>query len=154
MPHVTFLIAGGMDADVARLRAYARGVDNVRIDGFQPPGRVPLYMAAADVGLVPNRLHPAISSRYTSPLKVFESLAAGLPLVASDLPSLRDILTNGETAILVEPEDASALAAGIDRLLTDEVARVRIVRAGKELAARHDWDSRARRILDWMGELS
>lgn len=154
LPRVQFVIAGGMDADIARLRSHARGVDNVRIDGFQPPGKIPSYMAAADVGLVPNRRHPLISSRYTSPLKVFESLACGLPLVASDLPSLRDILQSGETAVLVEPEDASALAAGIERLLSDEILRTRIIRSGLELAARHDWDARAMRILEWMGELS
>ena len=91
-PATQVVIAGGMEADVERLRARAHGQDNVRVDGFQPPSRVPLYMAAGDVGVVPNRSRPAISARYTSPLKVYESMAAGLPLVVSDLPSLRAIL--------------------------------------------------------------
>jgi glycosyltransferase involved in cell wall biosynthesis len=154
LPEVLFVIAGGMDADVARIRARARGLNNVRVDGFQPPTLVPSYMAAADVGLVPNCSTPDISSRYTSPLKVFESLACELPLVVSDLPSLRDILQHGESALLVEPEDPSAIAAGIRRILEDEILRARLVRGGLEVADLHDWDSRAGRILAWMGELA
>lgn len=154
LPKVLFVIVGGMDADVARIRSRARDLDNVRIDGFKAPALVPSYMAAADVGLVPNRSTPIISSRYTSPLKVFESLACGLPLVASDLPSLRDILTSGENALLVEPDDAAAIVAGVDRVLSDEILRVRLVRGGLELASRQDWDARAERILEWMGELA
>ncbi|MCA8980531.1 MAG: glycosyltransferase, partial [Planctomycetes bacterium] len=87
LPDVQVVVAGGMSADVERIRRLAAGVDNLRIDGFQPPDRVALYLAAADLGVVPNRSTPAISSRFTSPLKVFEAMAVGLPLVASDLPS-------------------------------------------------------------------
>ncbi|MFN0243400.1 MAG: glycosyltransferase family 4 protein [Planctomycetota bacterium] len=147
---VYFVIAGGMDADVKRLRQKAGGLANVRIDGFQPPERVPLYLAAGDVGLVPNRSKPAISARYTSPLKVFEAMAVGLPLVASDVPSLRELLTHEDDALLVAPDDSAALAAGVRRLMSDAVLRARL---GQKLGlrARHfTWDARARRILDWM----
>ena len=110
------LVVGGMDRDVAALRACVAGARNVRIDGFRPAGDIPLYLAAADVGVVPNRAAPRISSHYTSPLKVFEALASGLPLVVSDLPSLRDVLDD-ETATFVEAEDAAALAGGVATLL-------------------------------------
>ena len=86
MPEVRFVIVGGMDADVKRIRAQAQDLANVDVLGFQAPSRVPLYLAAADLGVVPNRSQPAISSRYTSPLKIFEAMALGLPLVVSDLP--------------------------------------------------------------------
>ena len=79
LPELLFVVAGGMDADVARLRERGGDLPNVRIAGFQPPERVPLLLAAADLGVVPNRSQPAISARYTSPLKVFEAMAAGLP---------------------------------------------------------------------------
>ncbi|HVS18396.1 MAG TPA: glycosyltransferase, partial [Planctomycetota bacterium] len=65
LPQVRFVLAGGMAADVARVSERARGLANVRVDGFQAPGRVPLYLAAADVLAVPNRSQPAISARYT-----------------------------------------------------------------------------------------
>ena len=151
LPEVRFVIAGGMDADVARLRARAEGLENLRIDGFQPPERVGLYLAAGDAGVVPNRSHPAISARYTSPLKVFEAMAAGLPLVVSDLPSLREILSEAE-AVFVPADDARALAEGIRAMLADEPRRAQRSRLMRERAGAHSWDARARSILEWMGE--
>ncbi|MDP6540625.1 MAG: glycosyltransferase family 4 protein [Planctomycetota bacterium] len=150
LPQAQVVIAGGMDADVARLRAAARGVEGLRVDGFQAPERVPLYLAAADVGVVPNRSRPAISARYTSPLKVFEAMAAGLPLVASDLPSLREVLTHGEDAWLVEPDDPRALTEGLARLLGDETLRGNLAARLGERALEHTWDARAGRLVDWM----
>ena len=150
---VQFVIAGGMPADIERIRARAAGLAHVRIDGFQPAARVPLYLAAADLGVVPNRSRPAISSRYTSPLKVFEAKAAGLPLVASDLPSLREVLTEDE-ALFVAPDDAAALAGGIARLLGDGAGRRERAAAMRGNAAGHTWDARAGRVLEWMGSRS
>jgi len=147
LPGVQFLVAGGMDQDVAQLRQRAQGVSNVRIDGFQAPARVPLYLAAADIGVVPNRSEPAISARYTSPLKVFEAFAAGLPLVASDLPSLRELLEDGRDAVLVAPDDPAALARGIERLLSDDALRAAIRARYRERARGATFDARAARIL-------
>jgi glycosyltransferase involved in cell wall biosynthesis len=154
LPDVYFAIAGGMPADVARLRTQAGGLANLRIDGFQAPELVPLYLAAGDLGVVPNRAKPAISAKYTSPLKVFEAMAVGLPLVASDLPSLREILHHGEDAWLVKPDDPQALADGIRTLVADPSLRARL---GKTLGARaseHSWDARAARIIAWIDERS
>jgi len=147
---VRFVVAGGMDADVAALKARAQGLENLRFDGFQPPERVPLYLAAGDVGVVPNRSTPAISARYTSPLKVFEAQAAGLPLVVSDLFSMRDVLGEQE-ACFVAPDDPGALARGLREILADSVRRQRMAEALRAGAAEHSWDARASRLLDWMG---
>ena len=144
------LVVGGMDRDVAALRARAAGASNVRVDGFRPAGDIPLYLAAADVGVVPNRATPRISSHYTSPLKVFEALASGLPLVVSDLPSLRDVLDDG-TATFVEAEDAEALAGGIAKLLDDPGLRARRAAAGRQRVERATWTARARRVLAQLG---
>lgn len=146
---VQFVIAGGMDADVKSLAERARGLENVRFDGFQPPERVALYLAAGDVGVVPNRSRPAISARYTSPLKVFEAMAAGLPLVVSDLPSLRDVLGDDE-ALFVPPDDSSALAGGLRRLLNDAKMSESMTAALSKRAGEHSWDARAARLLAWM----
>ena len=152
LPDAYVVIAGGMDADVKRLRQKVGGLPNVRIDGFQAPERVPLYLAAGDVGVVPNRSKPAISARYTSPLKVFESMAAGLPLVASDLPSLRELLTHERDALLVPADDAGALASALQRLLADPHLQKRLAAAFSARAPDHAWIARARRLLAWMDE--
>jgi glycosyltransferase involved in cell wall biosynthesis len=150
LPDVYVAIAGGMDADVKKLRQLAGGLPNVRIDGFQAPDRVALYLAAADVGVVPNRSKPDISARYTSPLKVFESMAAGLPLVASDVPSLREILHDGVDAVMVKPDDAHALRDGIARLIGNATLRASMSEHLRARASAHTWDARAQRILAWM----
>jgi glycosyltransferase involved in cell wall biosynthesis len=147
---VTIVIAGGMEADVARLRGRAAGQSHVRIDGFQPPERVVDYLVAADVAVVPNRSQPAISARYTSPLKLFEAMALGVPLVAADVPSLRELLTHGEDAWLVAPDDAGALAQGLRKLLDDARLRAAIAKRFRSRAPQHTWDARAQRILSWM----
>jgi glycosyltransferase involved in cell wall biosynthesis len=149
LPDVRFAIAGGMTADVERLRAAAAGLANVRLDGFQPPERVGLYLAAADVLAAPNRSQPPISARYTSPLKVFEAMAVGRAIVASDLPSLREILTHDRDAWLVRPDDATALAEGLQRVLGDATLRDRLAATLRARAPAHTWDARARRLLQW-----
>ena len=151
---VTFVIAGGMPADVERLRQRARGASNVRIDGFQAPGKVLDYLAAANIGVVPNRSQPAISARYTSPLKVFEAMAVGLPLVASDVPSLRELLNHDVDAWLVAPDDAHALAVGLRKLLDDDALLARLGARLRTRASEHTSDARARRLLAWIASKS
>lgn len=148
------LIVGGMEQDIAALKQRARGQRNVRIDGFREAGEIPTYLAAADLGVVPNRKTPRISSHYTSPLKVFEAMAAGLPLVASDLPSLRDAVGESEAAIFVEPEDPAALASGIEGLLGDPAARLGMAERARLAVETHTWEARAQRILAFMGSES
>jgi glycosyltransferase involved in cell wall biosynthesis len=152
LPRYRFVIAGGMDADVERMREYAAGLSNVRLDGFQAPERVLQYLVAGDLGVVPNRSKPEISARYTSPLKVFEAMGVGLPLVVSDLPSLRDILDPQSEAVFVPPDSPLELAAGIERLMEDSHLRYHLSKRARKRAPRHSWTSRARRLLDWMQE--
>ena len=78
-------------------------------------------------------------------------MAAGLPLVCSDLPSLRALLSSDE-AEFVTPDDGRALAAGIEGLLADGDRRSRLAAAMAARAAQHTWQSRARRLLRWMDE--
>ncbi len=78
-------------------------------------------------------------------------MAAGLPLVASDLPSLREVLTE-EQAVFVSPDDPRALAAGIRRLLKGDEERVRMAASVRSASGEYTWDARAARLLTWMGE--
>ena len=148
------LIVGGMDQDIAALRRRGDVQSNVRIEGFREAGEIPTYLAAADVGVVPNRKTPRISSHYTSPLKVFEAMAAGLPLVLSDLPSLRDAVGESEAGLFVEPEDPAALGRGIMQLLKGPAARQDMARRAQLAVESHTWEARAQRILAFMAQES
>ncbi len=151
LPEVAFLIMGGMDRDVARLRQRAEGLDHVQITGFADPRKAAMALCAADISVVPNRATPAISARYTSPLKIFEAMAVGLPVVCSDLPSMRDVLDDS-MAVFVPPEDSGALAEALDSLLGDDARMKSISSALRAEAPKHTWDARALRILEWMGD--
>jgi glycosyltransferase involved in cell wall biosynthesis len=94
-----------------------------------------------------------MTERHTSPLKAFEAMAAGRPLVASDLPSSREILRDGENALLVPPGDAPALAAALGRLLDDPLLARRLAEAAWREAAAYSWGERARHLRALFDEL-
>jgi glycosyltransferase involved in cell wall biosynthesis len=87
---------------------------------------------------------------YTSPLKLFEYMAAGVPVVASDLPALREVLRDGENAVLVAPDDPGALAQGIRRVLEDKPLADRLAAQARRDAQAHTWTARAQAILEFI----
>lgn len=139
------LLLGGRDEDVARFRAAHAG-PRVQVLGRVPRGEVAGWLKAADVLVLPNVGSSYESRHETSPLKLLEYMASGRPVVASDLPSLREVL-DPSLAVLVAADDPAALAAGIRATLADpEAAAARAGRALQAVAAL-DWQARARRIL-------
>ena len=88
----------------------------------------------------------AISTRFTSPLKLFEYMAAGRAIVASDLPSIREVLHDGVDALLVVPGDANDLADALRRLLGDPALAAQLARAAFDAAPQYSWARRAERL--------
>jgi glycosyltransferase involved in cell wall biosynthesis len=141
-------IVGGNDRRLAELRALAEtlGVsDKVDFTGPCAPGDRFDVIHAADICLLPLTA-TSIASRYTSPLKLFEYLALGKPVVVSDLPSMRSVLEPGKQALMAQAGDAAAFAAAIDRLLADPELRRRLGTAARERARDFGWDTRGARI--------
>ncbi len=152
----TLIIVGGKDeASAARFRRFAseQGVTNVRFEGYRPPPQVPLYLAAADVLAMPysrRTVAPGgITTDWMSPLKMFEYMAAARPIIASDLPVLREVLHSDENALLVPPDDAVALAVGLERLLADTALSERLAAQARRDVAAFTWEARARAILNF-----
>jgi glycosyltransferase involved in cell wall biosynthesis len=148
--NVKGLIVGGHDRepDLARVQAAAaaRGIgDRVEFTGMVPPASVAQQLARGDMLVLPNPAS-AISTHATSPLKLFEYMAAGRAIVASDLPSIREVLTHDRNAWLVAPGDAEALAGGIRRLRDDDELRARLGAAARTDAAEYSWTRRAERL--------
>ncbi len=114
MPTVLFLLVGGSAGDVSRVRQQATGLGlpNVQFTGFLANAQLPPYLFAADVLAMPYNAQTG-SAVFMSPMKMFEYMAAGRPIVASDFPSVREVLRDGENAILVEPGNAAALHRGL-----------------------------------------
>jgi glycosyltransferase involved in cell wall biosynthesis len=91
--------------------------------------------------------HKEFSAYFTSPMKLFEYMAAGMPIVATDLPSLREVLRHGENAWLVAPGNAKALVEGICRVLCDGGLAQRIADQARHDAQQYSWQQRASTIL-------
>jgi len=85
-----------------------------------------------------------------SPLKLFEYMAAGVPIVATELPSVREVLRHGENAWLVEPDEKNALAKGITRIIEDAALKAKIAAEAEQSAKQYTWERRAISILDQM----
>jgi glycosyltransferase involved in cell wall biosynthesis len=149
-PDVDGLIVGGHpgEADLARVRALADSLGlghRLMIAGLLPPTEVSSALAGAEIFVLPNTA-TAVSERYTSPLKLFEYLALGGAIVASDLPALREVLTHDQTALLVPPGDAAALAQALTTLAADRALRERLSAAALARSAHFTWARRAERL--------
>ena len=136
MPDVRCVIVGGQEKepDLARLQTLTSrlGIENrVTFEGLLPPSAVSGALVRADVLALPNPAS-AISTHATSPLKLFEYMAAGKAIVASNLPAIREVLTDERTALLVTPGDPEALAAGLRRLAADPDLRGRLADAAPQ----------------------
>jgi len=111
-----------------------------------------LYQAAADILLAP--YSGALRwARYTSPLKIFEYMAAQRPMVVSDLPVLHEVLEHDRSAWLVPPASGAALAEGVCALLDQPRVAARLAARARAEAPRYGWTSRARAILAFLDRL-
>lgn len=136
VPGVVFVLVGGDPASVDQMRAEAARLQldrSLLLTGRQPRQEMPAYLAMADL-LVSPRVYGD-----NLPLKVFDYLAAGRPIVATDLPSHRALLDETR-AILVEPS-AGGLAEGISGLLRDPRRAAHLAIAARAYAGTHlGWD--------------
>jgi glycosyltransferase involved in cell wall biosynthesis len=144
------MIIGGHEAepDLARVTALAAQLDcgsRVSFTGLLPPAEVASRLRECDVLTLPNPAS-ALSSEFTSPLKMFEYMAAGRPIVASDLPSIREVLHHEANALLVAAGDPQALVAGIERVRKDPDLAGRLARQALTDVREYTWARRAQRL--------
>lgn len=151
VPDARLLLVGdGPEREAVLARADTLGVaDAVEHAGAVAPSEVPALLHRADVAVAP---YPALDDFYFSPLKVYEYLAAGLPVVASAVGELPDALEHGDAGVLVPPGRAAALADAIVALAHDDDRRAALGARAREVAVeRHDWSAVVRRALGFAG---
>lgn len=147
------VFVGGQGRDLKPLENMVQDDERKRaqVIPHQERRKIPIYYAAADVLVVPNSPETDRSRLYTSPLKLFEYLAAGRPIVASDLPSIREVVSEREV-IFINPSSTPAIVEGIlEAGEKDQSARVA---AAKELVKSYTWAGRAKIILTALAPLS
>ncbi|TFI58609.1 glycosyltransferase [Sphingomonas parva] len=145
-PSWLFLLVGAEDR-----QALARARPNVRLVPWQAPAALPPYLGAGDVLLVPAASAPLRRHRTTVlPIKIFAYLAAARPILAPRAPDTAELLADGDTALLVEPDRPEEAAAGLDRLLADPALAARLAAGAAARATGLSWDARAARIAEFL----
>jgi glycosyltransferase involved in cell wall biosynthesis len=125
--------------------ARERGLSpHVTFAGAVAHADIPAWLSLMDIATAPYTPHPDF---YFSPLKLFEYMAAGVPVVAGRIGQLDELLEHDRNALLVPPGDAAALAAALERLVRDPALRRRIADAGREaIGEERTWRGHARRV--------
>lgn len=139
---VSLIVAGdGRDRDA--LRSLSGGVrDRVVMLGAVPHGRLPGYHAAADVFISP------ATGQESFGLVLVEAMAAGVPVVASDIAGYREVVRGGVNGLLVPSGDPAALAEAVGRILSDPGLAERLREAGRSRAREFSWEKVASRLED------
>ncbi|HEC35059.1 MAG TPA: glycosyltransferase [Anaerolineae bacterium] len=151
-----FLVVGGQEADVARYREQASELPNLRFVGFVPPAWVPSYLYAADVLLMPHghtveAVGGSDISTFTSPIKMFEYMAVGRPIVASTLPVLQEVLQDGINALLIPYDQPLRWVEALKRLQKDVQFASGLGRQVLLDVKQYTWENRAQRLLKQIG---
>ncbi len=142
--HIYFI--GGTDQDVARFRAQYK-IDNIHVIGHRSQDEIPVWLKAADVLVIPNSARERISSHYTSPLKLFEYMAAARPIIASDLPSIREVVSDDEVTFF-RPDNKGDLAQKIMETINHQASLQKRVLLLQEKVWQYSWESRGKNIID------
>lgn len=147
---IALCLLGGPDEMAEQLRARWQSLglptENFRYLGQVKAADVPLRLAALDVCAMPLPFTEHFAY-YASPLKLFEYMAAGKAIVASDLPSTAEVVKHGQSALLTPPGDVEALAQALQRLYDQVEVREQLAQQARRLADHYTWQARAERIL-------
>ncbi|MET0285745.1 MAG: glycosyltransferase [Polyangiales bacterium] len=148
-PDALFLLVGSeKDGSVERA---AKKHANVRVLPWQPYERAAQYMVSADVlVLPPSSVGLKVAGHTVLPMKLFGYLAAGRALLAPSTPDVKELLVDGDNAVLVEPGDLDSAAQALRTLLHDDVGRARLAARARATGQDLTWDARAEKIESFL----
>jgi len=143
------IFIGGTEDDILSFKTRYIDLKNIIIQGHKHHSEIPIWLKAADVLSLPNTAKEKISKYYTSPMKLFEYMASQRPIVASDIPSITEII-NSNNSVLVKPDDPADLARGLFEVVENlELADILSKEAFKEVQ-KYTWENRADGIINFM----
>lgn len=153
MPDAEFHIVGGLEEDIAFWRNEFSESRNIIFHGYIAPARVSSYIQSFDILLAPYQQKVSISgggdtSKWMSPLKIFEYMSSGRAIICSDIPVLREVLRDEDNCLLCDPADFDQWKRAILRIVNDATLRQRITdNALSEFLEKYTWNARAQNIL-------
>jgi glycosyltransferase involved in cell wall biosynthesis len=144
-------IVGGSESEIAYLQTYANRqglAERVIFHGFIPPARVSQLAGEADILIMPSRSQGRMP--FVAHTKAYEYLGLGRPILATDLPSVRELLSHQHNAFLVRPDDSASLAEGIVSLLNNPALSQQIAARACEDAGNYSWQKRGERFASFI----
>jgi glycogen synthase len=136
------IVGDGRDrAAVRRLVAGSPAADRITLAGFVPHAAVPAVLSSLDVLVLPSEYEELGSV-------LVEAMAAGLPVVATRVDGIPEVVSDGETGVLVPPGDVDALAAALDRVAGDAGLRARLAACARRRAGRYAWPVLAEQVAE------
>ena len=145
------VIVGGIKWYLSDFKKFVEknNLKNILVLGHKDYSQIPLYLKSVDCLVLTGANNSETSKKYTSPMKMFEYMASKNPIVASNLPSFREVLNN-ENSILVESDNPEAMAIGINQAINDlKLSKQASAQAYKDVQ-KYAWDNRAKEILEFI----
>lgn len=143
-------VVGGTPEDTKIFKKKYENVKNLHIEGWKAHTDIPVWQTAADILVLPTSGKEKIGRVYTSPIKLFEYMMSKHPIVASDIPSLREVLDES-TATFFKSDDPASLAEKIQAVIANlEEAEEKALRAYSQVLQNFTWDKRAQSILEFL----
>lgn len=148
------IIVGGRPNQIELFNNYIKSnnITNVTFTGFVSPDKIPYYQFAADLLLLyyPSGID---INRYRSPGKLFEYMAADRPIVAVDIPVLREVLGKEPTAVMVSPDSPMILGEAILKLFSDNEKAENMANLALSRVRQYTWEARAKTIIGFINKL-
>ena len=148
LPRYQVCIVGGSADQIDQLKKKFPA-DNIFFMGQQAYSNLPLFLQAADCLVLPNSSKEKISKYYTSPMKLFEYLSSGVPIVAADLPSIREIVSEKEVYFF-EADNPQSLAQSVQSVFVDPVVAKIKTGASQKKAEEFSWKNRVDKISKFL----
>lgn len=148
---ISFLLIGGTTEEINKIGKLLKDktIENVIFMGFQKKKNIPEFMVLSDLLVLPNAPISKVSISYTSPIKMFEYMASRKPIIASDLPSIRQIL-NDSDALFFRAGDSSALAGRIKWAIDNYSSLSSMAERAYDDVKKYTWEERAKKVLNFI----
>lgn len=143
---VLLLVGGGEDIDFLKSQVDAQWRPAVIFAGKVDPGQIPFYIKLAHLSVDP--VKDELTNKGRSPLKVFESMALGVPVVTSDIGDRKLIIETDKAGLLVPLGDDGALAQGCIRILADDTLAARMSQECLRIIRKYYWSTMTQRLLE------
>lgn len=149
-----FFVFGGNDSDLVKYKKENK-LENVLFMGHVAPNQIKKLMSLMDVLLMPYQKSVSIgikhvdTAQWMSPIKMFEYMSSGVPIISSDLPVLKEILKDSHNCLLVDPENVEKWSVALNLLINDkQLANNLAINAKAELCEYYTWNKRAEKMLE------